>query len=372
MPALRSFLRLEKLDDRWMPDATDPLRPLGSNQVQVGEPSPPQAPTPTTPSHLALVAPPPTTTPTEPTNTTPTTPPVEPVSPTITPTVPPTTPSVEPASGMPPEILSFVQYILGPDSGTEPPPRLKNPINGSLYEKDGKPGPDVAGRVQQGGIGDCWFVSTVVSLGRQRPQEVVDMIKDNGDGTYTVTFPGAKDKPVKVDYDDKAPGERGADGIWVRVLEQAAAKYWQEKAWFKENSAILQISKGGFASDAITLLTGHGTSFHWGSWSVNNQKEWDNKISTAMTKNKLVEISSNDKASSRGMVNNHCYSVIGYDSKTKTLTLRNPWGYGGELDQEYDSSSKTWKLPPDKTDDGVFKISLDDAFKLFDSVTWES
>ncbi len=48
--------------------------------------------------------------------------------------------------------------------------------------------------VDQSGWGDCWFESSLASLARttQGQLTIAKMIKQNKDGTYTVTFPGLK------------------------------------------------------------------------------------------------------------------------------------------------------------------------------------
>ncbi|MBX9724627.1 MAG: hypothetical protein K2X81_24695, partial [Candidatus Obscuribacterales bacterium] len=52
--------------------------------------------------------------------------------------------------------------------------------------------------IHQGYIGDCVFEAVLSSMAQSRPALIKEMIKDNDDGTYTVTFPGASDKPVTV------------------------------------------------------------------------------------------------------------------------------------------------------------------------------
>lgn len=42
--------------------------------------------------------------------------------------------------------------------------------------------------IRQGGIGDCYFLAVLGSIAKRRPQDLLNMIKDNGDGTVTVRF----------------------------------------------------------------------------------------------------------------------------------------------------------------------------------------
>ena len=42
--------------------------------------------------------------------------------------------------------------------------------------------------VQQGQIGDCYFPSAMAALAQNNAEAIQNMIKENGDGTYTVVF----------------------------------------------------------------------------------------------------------------------------------------------------------------------------------------
>jgi len=80
--------------------------------------------------------------------------------------------------------------------------------------------------IQQGNIGDCFFLSTLTCLAKNSPEKIIDMIDELGGDRYKVTFPGAK-YPVTVslpaeewqsktgrDHNNQANGSS-----WVQVLE---------------------------------------------------------------------------------------------------------------------------------------------------------
>src|SRR5437763_10598758 len=73
---------------------------------------------------------------------------------------------------------------------------------------------------RQGGWADCWFLSALVSLAFKRPHDVAKLIRDNGDGSFAVTFPYRE--PVVVRPEE---GSSACDGVWVPVIEAAAAKF---------------------------------------------------------------------------------------------------------------------------------------------------
>jgi hypothetical protein len=102
-----------------------------------------------------------------------------------------------------------------------------------LYGKTGDPADSIVpAAVRQGRlVGDCEFLDIVSDLSVYNPGTIKDAIKQNNDGTYTVTFPAAKDDPVTVNAPTDAEialGNRGSDyGLWVAILEKAYGKYCQ-------------------------------------------------------------------------------------------------------------------------------------------------
>lgn len=144
------------------------------------------------------------------------------------------------------------------------------------------------------------------------------------------------------------------------------------------------------AQDAIKLLTGCGGNwdFKCGKGSLDNVTSWNDAIDAALKNNKVVvlETQSGNKnvkegdpvEQDEGIVRGHEYVVIGYDSSSKMLKIRNPWGSGGEYQQGYSQKEiggkKYWVWsddPPDHKNDGTFTMSLDDAYRLFKNVTYE-
>lgn len=101
----------------------------------------------------------------------------------------------------------------------------------SLFGAFGKPN---ALQVNQGGLGDCWFMSSLAALAQANPQAIMDMVRDNGDGTYTVMlffpdewqavvvdadFPvGSDGRPLFAGKDDYC------DALWPLLVEKAAAQ----------------------------------------------------------------------------------------------------------------------------------------------------
>ena len=90
--------------------------------------------------------------------------------------------------------------------------------------------------IHQGGLGDCYLLSSFMGILRSDPTIVKDMMKDNGDGTVTVRFYD-EDTPVFVTVRKSVPVQevRNPDGttevfdrfscgpLWVQMIEKAYA-----------------------------------------------------------------------------------------------------------------------------------------------------
>lgn len=80
--------------------------------------------------------------------------------------------------------------------------------------------------VRQGGLGSCYFHSTVAALAQSNPQLLKEMITDNSNGTYTVQFKDGKKETVYPEDLRFARTSRfdRSDGQWVGVLFRAYAQ----------------------------------------------------------------------------------------------------------------------------------------------------
>lgn len=201
--------------------------------------------------------------------------------------------------------------------------------------------------IKQGMIGDCYFESAVASLAASDPESIQKMIKDNGDGTYTVTFPGATDEPITV----KAPTEAemglynqgGKDGAWACVLEKAYGAYCQNHFFSRSpfnmggGDTPSEGADGGefFHGRAMSLLTGRGRDNDNLTFSSDAEiaKKLDAALNHSPKRPVLAGINNNffSDETDDGFPDAHVYSVIGFDPSGPdggTVTIRNPWGDG--------------------------------------------
>jgi hypothetical protein len=218
----------------------------------------------------------------------------------------------------------------------------------------------VPGAVRQGNLGDCYFLSTLASKANEDPQSVKDMIKDNNNGTYTVTFPGDPTHPVTVDKPTEGELSKyahgGEDGAWVNVIEKAHRKYTGRETQ----------DGGDDPAVALKLLSKPGTGvvnddLSGGLFGIGRTTEENvaKDIKNALENNRMIVASTSGGDSTRDWLRehlgadnnpgdldqNHAYSVVGYDEKSKTVTMRNPHGGDGK--------------------EGTFQVSLDDFYNHF-------
>jgi len=218
---------------------------------------------------------------------------------------------------------------------------------GSLF---GAVGPQYTD-VHQGAVGDCYFVATLGEIALRNPEAIENMFIVNGDGTYTVRFlQNGTSRYVTVD--SKLPttpggtflyGNMGSyasdpnNVLWVALAEKAYAQmneagWLRPAAWGGGQNSYAGI-EGGLFSDVAMQVVNQASTYY----SVSGASD-DATLADAVTAGKLIGFASTTSPTDPGVVGNHQYVVIAYDSSTKTVTLFNPWGidngsaYPGLLD----------------------------------------
>lgn len=216
--------------------------------------------------------------------------------------------------------------------------------NRDLYPPDGIK-PDA---VKQGMIGNCYFVSALASMAKSNPEAIRNMIKDNKDGTYTVTFPGAKNEPITV----KAPTEAemglynnsSQNGLWASVMEKAYGQYRDNHAWIGSYTPQEAADGGGRPEKVLALLSGKEAK----ELDLYNEKNDQNAVrqflSDAFSSNPPKAVTANSRLewqgwfsggwktegdTADGFVRRHAFSIVGFtpdDKNGGTVTIRNPWG----------------------------------------------
>ena len=204
-----------------------------------------------------------------------------------------------------------------------------------------------ADAIHQGAIGDCYFMAPLASIASAHPELIKNAIKDNKDGTYTVTFPGAKDEHITV----KAPTEAEMGvynhasefGCWASVMEKAYGEYCKRNPLRR---SIENLIPGGTASEGaegggamefpLKLLTGKDNDWEFitpltteSAMAQKLEKALSGPQHKAVTAGITTDFVSDKTAD--GFVRKHVYSVLGFKPDgygSGLVTVRNPFGDG--------------------------------------------
>ncbi|MDA2811155.1 C2 family cysteine protease [Nocardiopsis sp. RSe5-2] len=195
-----------------------------------------------------------------------------------------------------------------------------------LWPEDGEIGMD---DIQQGALGDCWWLAGLGAIADKHPELIKDMITENANGTYTVTFPDNGEQ-VTVTADMVMNGGGGpafarpsGGAMWPIILEKA---YAQREGSFGE-------IEGGRATNAMELVTGDDSkTYDTDDVDQSDLEGWLNGNKTAVTVSTFPEGDGDDgplydkEPSKGGLANSHAYIVQDID-EDGNVTLYNPWGY---------------------------------------------
>lgn len=198
-------------------------------------------------------------------------------------------------------------------------------INASLFGA----GP-TASDINQGGIGDCYYIATLAAFATSRPSVIRESAIDMGDGTYIVKFVKAG-SPVFVRVSNQVPTSGGsnyryarpgaAGTVWVPIMEKAFA-------YFRSSANTYASISGGWMGEVYSAM------------GVNSSTIWMN---TSVTEQSLFSMLSSDLAAGRAvtfgtispapnLVGGHAYSLVSAVRDANGIaryTVRNPWGVSG-------------------------------------------
>lgn len=193
--------------------------------------------------------------------------------------------------------------------------------------------------IRQGNVGNCYFESALAAVAAANPQIIKDMIRENKDGSFTVTFPGANKEPITVSKPTEAElglyNGGSEHGLWAAVMEKAYGKYCNNHAWIGSYTPQDATDGGGRPEPVIELLTGKDASWKTVSDQASVAKDLEDAFKTgkAVTADiyrdpwELIgmgKAETNDK-----FYRGHAYSITAFKPDGKgggIVTIRNPWG----------------------------------------------
>jgi fibronectin type 3 domain-containing protein len=211
---------------------------------------------------------------------------------------------------------------------------LANPTDSGATTKVVEPlfgsGP-VAGDINQGGVGDCYFCSSLAAFATSNPSVITNAVVDMGDGTYTVQFTGSNGSPVFVRVNNSfstgyyGPGFQnlyyGANkSIWGMVMEKAYA-------YDREGKNTYASLDSGWMGDVYNAL---GVANDGVMMSSYNATQLYNLLSSELTNGLAVTLGTNNPQT---LVAGHAYTLVSATMNSQgqaVYVVRNPWGVSGD------------------------------------------
>ena len=179
--------------------------------------------------------------------------------------------------------------------------------------------------VDQGKYGDCVFEASVVAVASTEKGQasLAKAISQNADGSYTVTFPGDKEHPVKVTANQLITAQVKDKATWASILEAALIAGYPSFANGAHPPAYASKDPkvtGSPAIYALYLLTGNPAVKELASSTAIGEK-----ITQALRNGQpVVAFCANNDDNT--LISGHEWTVTSYVEKADRITLRNPWG----------------------------------------------
>jgi|HubBroStandDraft_1064217.scaffolds.fasta_scaffold58495_1 hypothetical protein len=187
----------------------------------------------------------------------------------------------------------------------------------------------VMGDVNQGEVGDCYFLSSLAAFANSDPSMLHQSAVDLGDGTYAVQF-YSNGKPEYVRVNDRFssgpfngfyyanPGSN--DTIWAMVMEKAFC-------YFRTGANSYASINAGWMGEVYSDLNINSSVLFPDS---DSQTAFYNTVSAALNAGEAVTLATSSDAPN--LVSDHAYTLVS-THETNGVTyyvVRNPWGVSGD------------------------------------------
>lgn len=213
---------------------------------------------------------------------------------------------------------------------------------GSLWGPSG--GPDPFTDINQGADGDCWYLSGLGAVAEVNPDLLKRNIRQNPNGTFTVTF-YQDGKPVDITVTGDFPyGTRPGWIAWAYAHEGPDSAEWAmiyEKAFAEFHGGYQQID-GGYGDISLAALTGRpATRGSPGDYSLADlgarlDQGYAITAGTDSSDSPWWDFWDHpERIDHNQLVTSHEYYVKSVDlnGHPPTVTVVNPWGTGGGAPQ---------------------------------------
>lgn len=224
---------------------------------------------------------------------------------------------------------------------------------------DGVPDPM---SISQGMIGDCWLISFMAGM---TPQDIQETVKPISADQAEVHLAGYK--PIVVDRPTKMQELIGvkSNGYWGYAIQEAVRDVRPTDGPITSDPL-----NGGWQTEASNYIYGVGgescqfghdfssgdvaymKEFYQNDITLNNARK-PKEVMDFLVKNSDKQLfaasellGSDDQDLPNGVVSTHAYTVMGFDPKEGTVTIRNPWRKDS-LDKEGEN-------------DGIYTLSIEE------------
>ena len=236
--------------------------------------------------------------------------------------------------------------------------KWKNFSNDPLFA----PGGPSMNDIQQGYVGDCWFVSSLAEVALRDPSLIRQDIIQRPDHTYDVFFHTSPTTTVDEHVNGMLPmrmfgqleyarlGKHNC--TWVAIMEKAFT-YFRNQSIAPAYGTI----SGGWADEAMNDLGGSTTEQ---MSAISDASDLFSQVATLIASNQAVEFGTNDSAGP--LVNEHEYSVVAtrVEAGVQEIMVRNPWG----RNQGFQAKSADYL----STNNGYMWVKASDVYPQLDEV----
>ena len=236
-----------------------------------------------------------------------------------------------------------------------------------------KEGPK-ATEINQGELGSCYFLSALVSKAHQDPNFIESMIQPLPGDRYRVSFPSGRSavvpKPTFAEQAYFTNTNDGRNGYWPTIIEKAYGKTLNEDAWFSTTTIDSEAAgAGGMIMKGVKAMSKGG--YDYDSLALTSTSTLKTKLKTAFAENRAVTASTSSRLdallgkqeTTNGLAVGHAYGVLGYDARTETVLVYNPWHSG---DPHGTACAKD-----DGRHDGLFRLTIPEFYANFVDICYE-
>lgn len=175
-------------------------------------------------------------------------------------------------------------------------------------------------RPQQGQLGDCWVIASMLAIHETAPERLTDLLTVQEDGRVAVRLPAVAE-PIVVDR--RMPV--GADGTFLYARREGANPGW---AGVLEKAVAVHVAGGygmlqrGFARFGLELLLGERVRTQLRLPSAEQILAWreEGRAIAASTH----PLSARVGTAQGPLPPSHVFAVVGADATTGHVLLRNP------------------------------------------------